>query len=168
MKRIIRLTESDLTRIVRRVIAEQKNPPLVDGGVIDNGTGSYVAVESQPSVSPGSGYKGLPSAQVKFNGLVFDKNGSISREGGITLFAICGSLSQGDGSTAFNPGSLSTKSTADVAEGGATYLFKKGGVIDTAVREYCKSKGKPSDPNTGNAGDKMGFVQSQLSKVTRK
>lgn len=153
MKRIIRLTESDLARIVKRVINEQQKTPMVDGASAEVG-GSVLIVLSEPTVIAGAGYKGTPSVQVKFNGIEAKSDGSIIRKGNIVGYGICGKVadSAGGGSTDYAPSNLSLRGTADVAEGGNTYGFKNNGPVGTAARNFCLSKGAKS-LGPGASGD---------------
>jgi len=154
MKRIVRLTESDLARIVKRVISEQKTPPVVDAGYSRDMQG-YAILFSQPTVAGGSGHKGTVTAQVKFNGVRINSNGSPVTKGNITLFAACGPNA--------NPANLSPRSSADIFEGGSTYVFGKGGVVDKAVRSFCQSNGQPSSPTSGIAGNHIEGAKEALS-----
>jgi hypothetical protein len=145
MKRIIRLTESDLTRIVRRVIAEAETSgpgktPMVDGGKQEVG-GNVLIVLSQPVVTGGAGYKGTPSVQIKFNGIVAKMDGTVVRKGNLVGYGICGNVANQGGSIDFAPSNLSLVGTNDVAEGGNLFSFKNNGVIGSAARNYCSSKG---------------------------
>jgi hypothetical protein len=154
MKKIVRLTESDLVNIVKRVISEQKTPPIVDAGYSRDMQG-YVIALSQPTISAGSGYKGIISAQVKFNGVRINYDGTPVTKGNITLYALCGPN--------YNPGALSPRSTEDVFADGSKYVFQKGGLVDKMVRNFCQSKGQPSSPTAGLAGEHISGARKALS-----
>ena len=154
MKKIVRLTESDLVNIVKRVIEEQKTQPIVDAGYSSDMQGYAIAL-SQPTVSAGSGYKGIMSAQVKFNGVRINYDGTPVTKGNIILYALCGPN--------YNPGSLSPRSTEDVFADGSTYVFGRGSVVDKMVRNFCQSKGQPSSPTAGNAVNYIGDAKKALS-----
>jgi hypothetical protein len=161
MKKIIRLTESDLTRIVRRVIEEQKTQPIVDAGYSRDMQG-YVVAFSQPTVMAGTGHRGIVTAQVKFNGLRFSNNGDVVVKGGIVLYAGCGKVVDG---IEANPANLSPRSSADIFEGGSTYVFSKGGVVDKAVRAFCESKGQPNSQNAGGVMDVVSGAKKAMALV---
>ena len=154
MKKIVRLTESDLVNIVKRVIEEQTTPAVIDAGYSRN-MQDYAIVLSQPTIAGGSGYKGTVTAQVKFNGVRIKDNGSPVTKGNIVLYAACGPSA--------NPGALSPRSSADVFEGGSTYVFGRGSVVDKMVRNFCQSKGQPSSPTAGNAVNYIGDAKKALS-----
>jgi hypothetical protein len=161
MKKIIRLTESDLTRIVKRVIEEQKTQPIVDAGYSRDMQGYAIAL-SQPTVAPGSGHRGVATAQVKFNGMRIKNNGEVVVKGGIVLYAGCGKEIDG---VSQNPANLSPRSSADLFEGGSTYVFSKGGAIDKAVRAYCDSKGQPSSPSAGSPMNVVAGAKEAMALV---
>ena len=168
MKKIIRLTESDLTRIVKRVIEEQKTQPIVDAGKSRTSTLGWAILFSQPAVTGGSGYKGEATAQVKFNGIRFNDSGDILRKGPMVLYASCGSKDASKnpgGGTTQNPANLSPRSSADIYEGGSMYTFSKGGVVDKAVRAYCASVGQPSSPTSGGVFDWIPLAKQELAQL---
>jgi len=168
MKKIIRLTESDLTRIVKRVIEEQKTQPIVDAGKSRTSTLGWAILFSQPTVTGGSGYKGEATAQVKFNGIRFNDTGNILRKGPIVLYASCGSKDASKnpgGGTTQNPANLSPVSSADIYAGGSTYVFSKGGVVDKAVRAFCASKGQPNSQNAGGVMDVVSGAKKAMELV---
>lgn len=154
MKKIVRLTESDLVKIVKRVIEEQTTPAVVDAGY-SRDMQDYAVVLSQPTISGGSGYKGKITAQVKFNGVRIKDNGSTVTKGNIVLYAGCGPEA--------NPANLSPRSSADLFEGGSTYVFGRGGVVDKMVRDFCKSKGQPSSPDSGLSVNHIADAKRALS-----
>ena len=84
MKKIVRLTESDLVNIVKRVIEEQTTPAVIDAGYSDD-MKDYAIVLSQPTITGGSGYKGKVTAQVKFNGVRIKEDGSPVTKGNTIL-----------------------------------------------------------------------------------
>jgi hypothetical protein len=154
MKRIIRLTESDLTRIVRRVISEQEKKPMIDGASAEVG-GNVLIVLSEPTTIAGSGYKGTPSVQVKFEGIEAKRDGTIVRKGNLVGYAICGKVANSDGgggSMNYAPSNLSLRGSADVAEGGNLYGFKNNGPVGIAARNFCASKGA-KNVGPGSSGD---------------
>ena len=162
MGRIVRLTESDLARIVRRVINEQVTTPIIDGG-IGRDLREYVAVYSQPTVTGGSGYKGVITAQVKFSGMRFGFDGKLVAKGNIVLYAGCGKPLDG---RMMNPANLSPRSSSDVFEGGSTYVFSKGGVVDKAVRAFCAKSGQPSSQTAGGVmPDLLAGVKAAAAEV---
>lgn len=168
MKKIVRLTESDLVNIVKRVIKEQKTQPIVDAGKARTSTLGWAILFTQPTVTGGSGYKGEATAQVKFNGIRFNDGGTILRKGPIVLYASCGSKDASKnpgGGTTQNPANLSPVSSADIYAGGSTYVFSKGGVVDKAVRAYCASVGQPSSPTAGAVMDWIPLAKQELAKL---
>jgi hypothetical protein len=158
MKRIIRLTESDLTRIVRRVISEQKKTPMIDGATSDTGD-LFTVVLSNPVASAGAGYKGTPSVQVKFQGMKIKSDGSVVNKGNMVLYGICGRV----GDTVHNPGAMSTRSTEDVITGNI-FKFSAGGPVDAAARQFCQSKGA-KELAAGFSGDRSSHAKSIYDKV---
>jgi hypothetical protein len=86
MKKIVRLTESDLVNIVKRVIEEQTTPAVIDAGY-SRDMQDYAIVLSQPTIAGGSGYKGTVTAQVKFNGVRIKDNGSPVTKGNMMVSA---------------------------------------------------------------------------------
>ena len=164
MKRIIRLTESDLTRIVKRVISEQSKTPMVDGGLRQNGGGALIAL-SQPTVTAGSGYRGTPSVQVKFNGVQLNSDGTVVRKGNIVGYAICGKVNDqsGGGAMVYNPAGLSLEGTSDVPAGNLFY-FNDGSPISAAAKNFCISKGV-KDLGKGITYDAKSAASSVYSKL---
>jgi hypothetical protein len=164
MSRIVRLTESDLARIVRRVINEQITTPIIDGGYSDD-LRQYAAVFSQPTVVAG---KDLPSstgkpkktATISFNGVRFGGDGKMVAKGSISLYGICGMEA--------NPAFLSPQSSYSLFEGGSAYQFSKGGIVDRSVRKFCAQVGQPSSPNAGRVmPDLLASVKAAAAKVVR-
>ena len=154
MKKIVRLTESDLVNIVKRVIEEQKTPAIVDAGY-NRDSQDYAILLSQPTISAGSGWNGKMSAQVKFNGVRITYDGKPVTKGNTILYAGCG--------PDMNPGALSARSSEDVFTGGSTYVFQKGGLVDKMVRNFCQSKGQPSSPSAGLGGEHISGAKKALS-----
>ena len=154
MKKIVRLTESDLVNIVKRVIEEQTTPAVIDAGYSDD-MKDYAIVLSQPTITGGSGYKGKVTAQVKFNGVRIKEDGSPVTKGNTILYAACGPDK--------NPGAMSPRSSADVFEGGSVYVFGRGSVVDKMVRNFCQAKGQPSSPTAGLAVNYIGDAKKALS-----
>lgn len=156
MKKIVRLTESDLVNIVKRVIEEQTTPAVIDAGYSDD-MKDYAIVLSQPTITGGSGYKGKVTAQVKFNGVRIKEDGSPVTKGNTILYAACGPDA--------NPGAMSPRSSADVFEGGSVYVFGRGSVVDKMVRNFCQAKGQPSSPTAGLAVNYIGDAKKALSRA---
>jgi hypothetical protein len=166
MKRIIRLTESDLTRIVRRVISEQEKKPMIDGASAEVG-GNVLIVLSDPTVTAGSGYRGTPSVQVKFDGIVAKSDGTIVRKGNLVGYAICGNVANsggGGGSMNYAPSNLSLVGTADVAEGGNLYGFKNNGPVGSVARNFCASKGA-KNVGPGASGDMAAMARKVYQNI---
>ncbi len=146
MKRIIRLTESDLARIVRRVINEAETagpqkPPMIDGGVRASGGDVLIAL-SEPVAVAGSGFRGVPTVQVKFKGLELNRNGERIRSGNIVAYGICGTINYGgsDGAMNYNPASLGLDGSSEVAAGN-NFNFNNNSPVGAAARNFCASKG---------------------------
>ena len=156
MKKIVRLTESDLVNIVKRVIEEQTTPAVIDAGYSDD-MKDYAIVLSQPTITGGSGYKGKVTAQVKFNGVRIKEDGSPVTKGNTILYAACGPDA--------NPGAMSPRSSADVFEGGSVYVFGRGSVVDKMVRNFCQAKGQPSSPTAGLDVNYIGDAKKALSRA---
>ena len=167
MKRIVRLTESDLARIVKRVISEQTTPPMVDAG-LNSDSQNYAILLSQPTVTPGSGYKAstktFVTAQVKFNGMIIKStDGEVIQKGNIVLYAGCGESK----TTSPNPAALASSASSNVFEGGSLYVFGKGGAVDKAVRAFCASKGEPSSELAGGNINPKGYINMATKLMSK-
>jgi hypothetical protein len=150
MKRIVRLTESDLTRIVRRVIMEVEDKTIVDAGYSDD-LGGYAVAYGTPVASAGDS-KGV---KVSFTGVRFSFNGKKTYGGTVTLYGKCGEN--------VNPSAMSPVSVADLYAGGSYYRFGQGGAVDKAARNFCKSKYGVT-PTGGVSGDFKSEAQSIISQ----
>jgi hypothetical protein len=161
MGRIVRLTESDLARIVRRVINEQITAPIIDGGYSDD-LRQYAVVFTDPTVVAGKDIPsgGIKTATVSFNGVRFGTDNKIVAKGTISLYGICGQR--------HNPGFLSPAGSYALWEGGSAYKFSKGGVIDRAVRKFCAAVKQPSSPNAGDVmPNLLASVKAAAAKVVK-
>jgi len=135
MKRIIRLTESDLARIVRRVINEQEVPPSGNGGPL---TGQLL------SRVDGKTFQWGDTVQFKFPGL---KN---SGQGDLVVNSFMGSSDNmttdlklpmtvpAGGST--GPFTVMVR----LQQGGTTTRPDMNGVVDYDVPAYLVTNGKKS------------------------
>lgn len=79
MKKIVRLTESDLTRIVKRVLMEEKNYFKVidgDGDLVWMGTTDKGSEEERELINKlfDNGYRLIPSTKEKFEYFDFEEN----------------------------------------------------------------------------------------------
>ena len=154
MKRIVRLTESDLTRIVRRVISEQSKKPVLDAGYSSD-MYQFAVAYGNPVVTKGDSN----GAKVSFNGMVFKSTTSkIQQEGTIVLYASCKKNS--------NPGFLSPRSVDDVQTGGSGYVFDQGGLIDSAARNFCKNT-YGITPAGGKDVDYMTWAKEEMGKLSK-
>ena len=162
MGRIVRLTESDLARIVRRVINEQITTPIIDGAYSSD-LRQYAVVFTNPTVVAGKDIPsgGIKTATVSFNGMRFGgDDGKMVAKGTISLYGICGQRA--------NPANLSPAGSYALWEGGSAYQFSKGGVIDLAVRKFCAAVKQPSSPNAGNVmPNLLASVKAAAAKVVR-
>ena len=151
MKRIIRLTESDLTRIVRRVINEQSKKSVLDAGYSDD-MYQFAVVYGTPTASAGDS-KGV---KITFNGLRFKSTDrKVQQEGTITLYGSCKNNS--------NPGFLSPRSVNDIETGGSGFVFDKGGIVDSAARNFC-TKLTGVAPAGGKDADYMSWAKETMAK----
>jgi len=149
MKRIIRLTESDLTRIVRRVISESEKPAAKDYFVNENYTSmpggtNFYAVTSVGAATPINDAKGK-SFQVTVSGVMYySNNGTWQKTGTFseTLQHRCGAKSN-FWAAEWNGG------LPEVDTGSAGYVSKIGGGLETASNTYCNSKGVKNQSSMG-------------------
>jgi hypothetical protein len=163
MKRIVRLTESDLARIVKRVINEQSKTPIVDAG---RGELKYLVVMSNPTikaVSKRPGYPMMIPFEVSFNGMVIDYRGEKKYEVS-KMYGACGTTKADKNDTDFtemNPSTL-FDGTSSITDGGPYFRFGYG-TINNLTRQFCSSQGAPAGGNI-KAGDSYKFEVQKLLK----
>jgi hypothetical protein len=164
MKRIVRLTESDLARIVKRVINEQSKTPIVDAG---RGEGKYLVVMSNPTIKAMPKKPQYPNVvffRVDFNGMVMDSSGQ-NKGSRSTMYGGCGTWQSGNSTNETNPSTLYDYPSS-VIEGGLYFRFGYG-KINTMTREFCSSQGKTAS-STIQAGESYKFeAQNILNKVNK-
>ena len=149
MKRIVRLTESDLTRIVRRVISEQTKPAAKDYFVNENqtsmpgGTNFYaVTAVGAPTPIKDKTYK---SFQVTVSGIkYYSNNGTWEKSGSFSekLQHRCGAKAN-YWAAEWNGG------IPEVDTGSAGYVSKMGGGLESASNTYCNAKGVKNQSSIG-------------------
>ena len=131
MKRIVRLTESDLARIVKRVINEGSEKAVLDAGWNRDSTKMAVAFGT-PTASDGGVSSGIQGVKVVFDGLIYNASNKVTYEGKMAFYGRCDKNG--------NPGAMSGVDLNDVLSGGSYYLFGYNGKVDTVARNWCKTK----------------------------
>ena len=151
MKRIVRLTESDLTRIVRRVISEQTKPSAKDYFVNENQTSmpggtNFFAVTSVGAPTPikDGNYK---SFQVTVSGVQYYK--STSGEGWKKTRDFTEKLQHRCGAKANFWAAEWNGGIPEVDTGSAGYVSKMGGGLESTSNTYCNSKGVKNQSSMG-------------------
>ena len=163
MKRIVRLTENDLARIVTRVINEQSNTPIVDAG---RGELKYLVVMSNPTIAAKQKRPGYPMMipfEVSFNGMVIDYNGNKKYEVS-KMYGACGTTKTDKNDTSYDSMNPSTlyDGVSSITDGGVWFRFGYGKINDL-TRQFCSSQGAPADANI-KAGNSYKFEVQKLLK----
>jgi hypothetical protein len=143
MKRIVRLTESDLTRIVRRVISEAKLPFTGDYLVKETqkgfGSGTIVyKVNSAQSPVGFKDYKGMQAFKITLSATKYYQGQQGWENKGATTITMehrCGSPANYFPAP-WNGGIKETDS------GTAAYVSQSGGVLESKSNAFCNSKGE--------------------------
>lgn len=151
MKRIVRLTENDLARIVKRVISEQATGMaalakfgdyLVNENHRASQTNAGIPVQvyasmgstATPMMLDDNNGKKMQGVKIDVNAVTYSVNGRDVKKtasGNITFYQICGAKAN----------FFSKDTIKDVLTGGAGYVSKPGGPIQTKATAACKSAG---------------------------
>ena len=163
MKRIVRLTENDLARIVKRVINEQSNTPIVDAG---RGELKYLVVMSNPTIAAKQkrpGYPMLIPFEVSFNGMVIDYRGE-KKYGVSKMYGACGTTKADKNDSSYDEMNPSTlyDGVSSITDGGPYFRFGYGKINDL-TRQFCSSQGAPAGASI-KAGDSYKFEVQKLLK----
>jgi hypothetical protein len=149
MKRIVRLTESDLTRIVRRVISESEKPAAKDYFVNENHTSmpggtNFYAVTGLGAPTPIKDGK-YKSFQVAVSGIqYYSNNGTWQKSGNFSekLQHRCGAKSNFWAKE-------SNGGIPEVDTGSAGFVSKIGGGLELASNKYCNTVGAKNQSSMG-------------------
>jgi len=162
MKRIVRLTENDLARIVRRVINEQSNVKVVDAG---RGELKYLVVTSTPTIKPVAKKAGFPFMipfEVSLNGFVINYQGQ-KRYDVTKLYGACGTTKTDKNDTSYDSMNPSTlyDTVSSITQGGVYFRFGEG-TINNLTRNFCSSVKAPADANIQAGGSYIQQVKELL------
>jgi hypothetical protein len=152
MKRIIRLTESDLTRIVRRVISEGQRPNAKDYYVKETqtnmgmGTNLYnVTSIGTPTQIKDGNYKSFSIpvnyAMYYYDGSNWGTNGKPDATGTENLYHRCGAKANLFGND--------DVPLSEITTGSAGFASKMGGSLETASNNWCNKMGVKNQSSIG-------------------